>query len=180
MNYWQTIWQEELDKEKNGFLMLSGETTVGQALALLFDDETNGHLWWHLIIPDSPGWRICRFQQIAPENGSETAWDTSLADLQILATADVVDLNQIGVGAANARANDVFGKVLVVIDNDELIGVLSVGSRRGSSELAAVSGLYALPGKFAELSEFRTLLIKKRHPQKIPKRSKKHDNVKAN
>jgi hypothetical protein len=170
MSTWKQRWYDELDKPINHYLALPGHATLGQALALFRAPDIDGAAYWHLVVARSDGeWAYAQFGELIAhfEANGEAALDTPLDAVEALHIAEVdqaVDLLTIGIGQAKRDAGNSPGKLLIVLEEQRLAGVLFEGTERLGAAALSTSALNELPGRFADLSEFRRLLITPRRP----------------
>ncbi len=161
------IRDEALAKPENAHLAVSGKTTLRQAFAMLRSPEVNGEASWHLVVAKTDGtWAVGKFEDLytRAKATDETKLDTSLDELGWLIPTDVVKQDSMGTSDAERKARKSPGQLLIVVTNeDELVGILYVGATRG--EAVSTSALTELIGRTADLKEFSHLLIKKRMPK---------------
>jgi hypothetical protein len=171
MDTWHERWYEELDRDNNRYLALPGRATLGQAFALLRSPEIDGAIYWHLIVDRSDGtWAFAQFRELYEQvqAAGEEALDTPLDELEWLREVretQVVDLSRMGVSQAVRKAQAAPGRLCLVMDDQELAGVLYEGTHRKGELAFSTSALTELAGRYADLSEFSDLLIKPRRPK---------------
>lgn len=171
MSTWKQRWYQELDKATNRCLALPGRATLGQAFALLRSSEIDGAAYWHLVVARTDGnWAFAQFRDLYEhvQATGESVLDTPLDELETLheAQADqVVYLSRIGIRAAVREAQSAPGQLLLVMDDQQLAGVLYEGTQRRGEATVSTSALTQLAGRCADLAEFSHLLIKKRRPK---------------
>ena len=99
-----------------------------------------------------------------PDFYDEAKLDVLLDDLDWLHAATVVDVDEIAPEDAQREAREQPGQLVVVVQGDELAGIVFAGTKRG--EGGSTSELIALAGQPADLSRFGELRIKRRRPKK--------------
>ena len=151
------ISDETLNKEKNRFIAVKGEATVGQVVAAL--TSVGGQTWWHLIaqMPDG-SWSVSRFGNLAKSlQGVAAAADIRLRDLKALTPAATVERDSIDTKTAQAMARRANGAVLVVTNNGIPVGVLVEGVTRGLT--TSQQHLDQLGGKYVKLKDYGSILL---------------------
>jgi len=167
MTTWKEEWYRELEEDRNEYLVVSGQATLRQAFALLGSPEVNGATSWHLVVARTDGtWAFKQFAILYQhvQSVSESALDIPLDELDWLHKAQVIDLSEIGIGEAKEESRQAQGGALLVMEDDELAGILYTATARGEPS-ASTSALTELAGRTADLKEFSHLLIKKRRPK---------------
>jgi len=170
MTTWEKDWYQELAKEENRYLAVSGRATLRQTFALLGSPEVNGAASWHLVVARTGGgWAFGQFATLyrRARSADESMLDVPLDELDWLLKAQetqVVDLSEIGIGEAKEEARQAPGSLLLVMDSEELAGILYTATMREGSSVST-SALTELAGRTADLKEFSHLLIKKRRPK---------------
>lgn len=174
MNTWEEEWYQELAKEENRYLAVSGRATLRQAFALLGSPKVNGATSWHLVVARTDGkWAFEQFAALYQhaQSAGESMLDIPLDELDWLLEAQetqVVDLPEIGIGEAKEEARQAPGGVLLVMDSGELAGILYTATMRGEL-LVSTSALTELAGRTADLKELGHFAIIRRRPKsKIP------------
>ena len=150
------ISEEALGKETNRFIAVKGEATVGQALAAFKALEAQP--WWHLVVQKLDGsWAVVRFRDLS---ALPDVAETHVNDLENLTATSAVERDTIETKAAQARARQSPGRVLVVTANGMPVGILVEGVRRstGGSTLAATD-VNRLGGKYINLKDYGTILL---------------------
>lgn len=160
------IREEDLVAPKNAYLVVSGQATLRQALALLRSPEVNGQPWWHLVVARTDGtWAIGTFADLYTAAKADAAKLVArLDELDSLIPARAVEQDSMESREAVAEAIRAPGNVLVVMNQGELAGILFEGLR-GGDEPISTSALTELAGEPADLEEFRDLLVRKRRPK---------------
>jgi hypothetical protein len=154
------ISDEALQNEKNRFIAVKGEATVGQALAAL--NGLGGQPWWHVVARMSDGsWGVARFGELAAalESSAGNA-DLELHDLNQLRPASVAERGSLETKAAQSLARTSPARVLVVTDDGSPVGILVEGVRRGgdAARLASAS-LDQIGGKPVKLKDYSSILL---------------------
>lgn len=160
------ISDEALQNEKNRFIAVKGEATVGQATAAL--TAMAGQPWWHVVVRMADGsWSVARFSELLPPV------ETHLSDCNQLRAASAVERATVETKVAQAMARKTPARVLVVTENGLPIGILVEGVRRGAGRgSATAAGLDQLGGKYVNLKDFGSILLSSsRRPAKAPKPS---------
>lgn len=170
MSTWRQRWYQELDKGTNRYLALPGRATLGQAFALLRSPDIDGAAYWHLVVARTDGsWAFAQFSELFEyvQAEGEAALDTRLDTLQALqevGSDQMVDLSTLAVRAARRRADSSPGHLLLVREEQQLAGILYVGTLRSGGATVSTSALNQLAGRYADLSEFSDELIEPRRP----------------
>jgi hypothetical protein len=153
------ISDEALRKEKNSFIAVKGETTVGQAIAALQD--LGGQPWWHLVVClDDGSWGAARFSELHSSLASTArAAEVRLRGWKDLTVATAVDRNSMETRAAQALARKSPAHVLVVTVEGIPVGILVEGVTRGAGVLAASANLSDLGGKYVKLKDYGAILL---------------------
>lgn len=157
------ISDEALQSEKNRFIAVKGEATLGQAIAAL--REFGGQPWWHLVVRTPGSWSVARFSElVANLAATATAWETKLSDLKQLKTASAVERGSIETKAAQALARKSSARVLVVTEKALPIGILVEGVKRGAAPRGGVLSLTSpnldqLGGKSVKLKDYGSILL---------------------
>ena len=155
------ISDEALQKEKNRFIAVKGEATVGQAIAALKD--FGGQPWWHLVVRMTDGsWAVARFGELTATVGTTAAdAETQLRALAQLRIASAVEHDSIETKTAQALARKSPARVLVVTMNGLPVGILVEGTRRSavpSGGLTSAS-LDQLGGRYVKLKDYGSILL---------------------
>ena len=152
------ISDESLQSDKNRFLAVTADATVGQAIAALRAE--GGQPWWHLLVRrDDESWGVIRFTQLhAALDQMASAADVCLADLQCLVSATAVDRQCMETKAAVALARKSPGKVLVVTDKGLPAGIIVEGVSRGGLSISSAQ-LGELGGKYVNLKDYSLILL---------------------
>lgn len=154
------ISDEALQMEKNRFLALKGEATVGQACAAL--TALGGQPWWHLVVRMNDGsWAIARFSELTTAAATSQEGETQLSSLEQLRIAPAVERESVEVKAAQTLARKSPARVLVVTENGLPVGILSEATRRsaGASGGLTSANLEQLGGKYVKLKDYGSLLL---------------------
>jgi hypothetical protein len=157
-----------LNAPVNAHVAISGAATLRQAFAVLTSSEVNGEPWWHLVVARTDGtWGVAKYADLYTlAAADETQLDVPLDELDGLISGNVVEQQSIGTALARDRARRSPGKLLVVTDGGELVGILRAGILRGDKGPVSTSALTELAGEPADLAQYGHLLIKKRKPKK--------------
>jgi hypothetical protein len=149
-----------LRKEKNNFIAVKGETTVGQAIAALQD--LGGRPWWHLVVrlPDG-SWGVTRFSRLYSSlSPMAEGTDVSLRECQELTIASAVERDSMDTKAAQALARKSPGKFMLVTVDGLPVGILVEGVTRGAGVMAVPSAnLGDLGGKYIKLKDYSSILL---------------------
>lgn len=157
------ISDEALQNEKNRFIAVKGEATLGQAIAAL--RELGGQPWWHLVVRMPGSWGVARFSEVVANlAGTTAASETRLGDLNQLKTAPAVERGSIETKAAEALARKSLARVLVVTEKALPIGILVEGVKRGAAPGGHVLSLTSpnldqLGGKYVKLKDYGSILL---------------------
>lgn len=147
-----------LQNPRNRFLAVTGEASVGQAIAALQDQ--GGQPWWHLVVRKSDGsWGVTRFTDLYADTKTlANAPDIRLGSWDGLAKAKAVEQDSVETGAAEALAKKSHGQVLVVTADAKPVGVLVGNVRRGGPSISSAK-LGELGGKHINLKDFGSILL---------------------
>ncbi|HEY3104253.1 MAG TPA: hypothetical protein VGJ69_11715 [Pyrinomonadaceae bacterium] len=151
------ISDETLNKEKNRFIAVKGEATVGQAIAAL--NALGGQPWWHLVVRMGDGsWGVARFSELTKAVSAEI----HLRTLRFI-TASAVERDSLDTKAALTLARKSPERVLVITVNGLPIGILVEGVTRGLTVVETVHGpgptLDQLGGKYVKLKDYGAILL---------------------
>lgn len=152
------ISDEALQMEKNRFLAVKGEATVGQACAAL--KAMGGQPWWHLVVRMNDGsWAVARFSELTAT--SSEAGETQLRALDQLRTASAVERDSIETKTAQTLARKSPAHVLVVTANGLPVGILCEGTRRSGAPSGGLTSanLDQLGGKYVKLKDYGSILL---------------------
>lgn len=151
------ISDDALHKEKNSFIAVKGETTVGQAIAALQD--LGGQPWWHLVVRlDDGSWGVARFNELHSSlAGTARAAEIRLRGWNDLTVATAVDRDSMETRAAQALARKSPAHVLVITVEGVPVGILVEGVTRGA--LAPAANLGDLGGKYVKLKDYGSILL---------------------
>ena len=151
------ISEAALKNDKNNFLAVSGDASVGQAIGAL--QTQNGESWWHLVVKmDDGSWGIIRFSDLYRLlKDVSTAADIRLGSSDALLKAPAVEINQLDTTAAEELAKKSECQVLVVTEEGLPVGLLVEDVRRSSSVPA--SKLANLGGKYVNLKDYGSILL---------------------
>jgi hypothetical protein len=164
------ISDEALQATKNNFIAVKPEATVAQVAAALKD--LDGQPWWHVVVklPDGT-WRVARFNDLHGSlERAEDLHTMPLAESPALTSADAVTRDSLDTTSAQAQARKSAGGVLVVIENDSVIGILVEHVKRSGAGIAAPS-LQELGGSSLDLKSYGAILLsssKRNRPQAPP------------
>jgi hypothetical protein len=155
------ISDEALQMEKNRFLAVKGEATVGQACAAL--NALQGQPWWHLVVRMDDGtWAVARFSELtaAAATASEAA-ETQLSALEQLRTAPAVERDSIETKSAQTLARKSSAHVLVVTAGGLPVGILCEGIRRSAAPSGGLTpaNVDQLGGKYVKLKDYGSILL---------------------
>jgi hypothetical protein len=148
-------------------MAVSGQATLREAFTLLVSPEVNGSAQWHLVVAKTDkSWAVRRFADLFMQArmADESQLDTPLDQLDWLLPAQVVDLAEMGPSEAEREARGAPGHVVIVIEGDDLAGILYTGTQRSKS--VSTSELGQLPGEKIDLERFKKILIPKRKPRR--------------
>ena len=161
------ISDDALHKEKNSFIAVKGETTVGQAIAAL--QGLGGQAWWHLVVRrDDGSWGVARFADFCNSLvGMAGASEIRLGGSKDFRVVNAVERKSFETKAAQSLARKSPGHVLVVTAEGMPVGILVEGVTRGAAALSLTSpSLDELGGKYVKLSDYGSILLgsSKREP----------------
>jgi len=163
------ISDEALQKEKNHFIAVKGEATVGQAVAAFKAMEAEP--WWHLIVQMKDGsWAVSRFRDLAaPLRGVAGAAEIHLNDLENLTPVTAVEHDSIDAAVAQSQARKSTAGLLILTENGLPVGILVAGTKRGGGGSSS-AGLSELGGKAVDLKSIGAILLSSsRKPANRPK-----------
>jgi hypothetical protein len=152
------ISDEALQNAKNKFIAVSGDATVGQAIAAL--QVQDGQPWWHLLVQmDDGSWGVTRFADlyVSLERMANAA-DVRLGGWRGLKPATAVEQDSIETRAAQALAGKSPGSMLVVTIDAMPVGILVEGVSRGGLSITSVK-LGELGGKYVNLKDYGSILL---------------------
>ena len=152
------ISDEALQAEKNRFIAVRGDATVGQAIAALQAED--GQPWWHLLVQAGDGsWGVTRFADLyASLERMASAADVTLGGRKDLTIATTVERDSIETRAAQALALKSPGGLLVVTEDGMPIGILAEGVSRAALSIAFAK-LNDLGGKYVNLKDYGSILL---------------------
>jgi hypothetical protein len=152
------ISDEALQSAKNRFIAVSGEATVGQAIAALAAQA--GQPWWHLLVQMDDGvWGVTKFTDLhASLEKMATAAEVRLGGRKGLTVAPTVERDSIETKAALALAGKSPGCVLIVTDRGMPVGILFEGASRGGVSISSAK-LGELGGKYVNLKDYGSILL---------------------
>ena len=152
------ISDEALQSPKNSFLAVSGNATVGQAIAALH--AGNGQTWWHLVVRKTDGnWGVIRFSSLYEELATAPkAAEMRLGKWPGLPVAKSVEWDELETRPAQELARKSPGSVLVVTRNNVPVGILVEGGTRGKLSISAAR-LGDLGGKYVNLKDYGSILL---------------------
>ena len=154
------ISDEALQMEKNRFLAVKGEATVGQACAAL--TALGGQPWWHLVVRMNDGsWAVARFSELTAAAKSSEAGATQLNALEQLTIASAVERDSIETKTAQTLARKSPAHVLVVTASGLPVGILCEGIRRGAAPSGGLTSanIDQLGGKHVRLKDYGSILL---------------------
>ena len=163
------ISDKALQNPKNRFLAVSGDATVGQAIAALKGE--GGELWWHLLVRlDDGSWGVTRFTELAKSlEKSGTAANVRLAGRKSLAIATAIDRDSMETLPAQALARKSPGSLLIVNVDNVPVGILFEGVSRGGLAISSAK-LGDLGGPYINLKDYGSILLSSsKSPAKPPK-----------
>ena len=151
------ISDDALQRQKNRFIAVKGDAKFGQAIAAL--NAVGGQPWWHLVaqMPDG-SWSVARFGNLATSlEGVNAASDIRLRDLKALTPAATVERDSVDTKVAQAMARRANGGLLVVTNQESLVGILVEGVTRGA--MSTPQTLDQLGGKYVNLKDYGSILL---------------------
>jgi hypothetical protein len=154
------ISDEALQMEKNRFLAVKGEATVGQACAAL--KALGGQPWWHLVVRMNDGsWAVARFSELTAAATASGAGETQTSALEQLRIASAVERESIETKTAQTLARKSPARVLVVTANGLPVGILSEGTMRSAAPSGGLTSanLDQLGGKYVKLKDYGSILL---------------------
>jgi len=155
------ISDEALQMEKNRFLAVKGEATVGQACAAL--NALGGQPWWHLVVRMNDGsWAVARFSELtATAATTSDAGETQLNALEQLSIASAVERDSIETKTAQKLARKSPAHVLVVTASGLPVGILCEGTKRSGAPSGGLTSanLDQLGGKYVKLKDYGSILL---------------------
>jgi hypothetical protein len=152
------ISDEALQNEKNQFIAVRGDATVGQAVAAL--QAEGGQPWWHLLVQmDDGSWAVTRFTDLHQAlEGTPTAAEIRLGGWPGLVAASAVEQDSMETRAAEAMARTSGGRVLVVTAGGLPTGILVEGVSRGATSISSAK-LNELGGNYVNLKDYGSILL---------------------
>jgi len=152
------ISDEALQNAKNNFIAVSGEATVGQAIAAL--QAEGGQPWWHLLVKQDDGsWGVSRFTDLYQSlERMSTASEVQLGGRRGLTTATAVDRDSMETKKAQALALKSPGGLLVVTVAGMPVGILAEKVSRGGLSISSAK-LNDLGGKYVNLKDYGSILL---------------------
>ena len=163
------ISDEALRKPKNRFIAVSGDATVGQAIAALKGE--GGEAWWHLLVRmDNGSWGVTRFTDLYKSlERMATAADVRLGGRKGLTLATAVDRDSMETRPAQALARKSPGSLLIVSADNVPVGLLFEGVSRGGLAMSSAK-LSDLGGPYVNLKDYGSILLSSsKSPAKPPK-----------
>jgi len=153
------ISDEALQSEKNRFVAVTADATVGQAIAAWQD--LGGQPWWHLAVRMEDGsWRIARFSALYDSLGpAATASEIRLSGLKELTSVPSVERDSLDTSDAQALARKGPTRVLVVTADGLPVGILVEGVRRGAGLMVSSASIEELGGKYVKLKDYGSILL---------------------
>ena len=152
------ISDEALQNPKNRFLAVSGDATVGQAIAALQGES--GESWWHLLVRmDDGSWGTTRFTDLYESlERMATAAEVRLGGRKTLTVATAIDRGSMETRPAQALARESPGSLLVVTVDSVPVGMLVEGVSRGGPSISSTT-LNELGGKYVNLKDYGSILL---------------------
>ena len=155
------ISDEALQMEKNRFLAVKGEATVGQACAAL--KSVGGQPWWHLVVQmDDGSWTVARFSELPGATATTSeAGETQLSTLDRLTIAPAVERDSVETKTAQTLARKSPAHTVVVTANGLPVGILCEGTRRGAGPSGGLTSanLDQLGRKYVKLKDYGSILL---------------------
>lgn len=147
-----------LRNPKNRFLAVSGDATVGQAIAAL--KGVGGESWWHLLVKmDDGSWGATRFTDLYESmERMATAADVRLGGRKGLTVATAIDRDSLETKPAQALARKSPGSLLIVIVDNVPVGILFEGVSRGGLAISSAK-LSELGGPYVNLKDYGSILL---------------------
>ena len=172
------ISDETLQNEKNRFIAVSGDATVGQAIAALRAE--GGQPWWHLLVRmDDGAWSVTRFTNLYSSlERMATAAEVRLGGRKDLTTATTVERDSLETRAAQALALKSPGGLLVVTVNGLPVGILAEGLSRAAVSISFAK-LNDLGGKYVNLKDYGSILLSSSRSAGQPKPAASSDSTRA-
>ena len=172
------ISEEALQNEKNRFIAVSGDATVGQAIAALHGE--GGQPWWQLLVQaDDDTWGVTRFAELyASLERMANAADVRLGGRKDLTIATTVDRDSIETRAAQALALKSPGGLLVVTVDGMPVGILAEGVSRAALSISFAK-LNDLGGKYVNLKDYGSILLSSSSRSAAPKPAASSDPVRT-
>ena len=152
------ISEAALQDEKNCFLAVKGDASVGQAFGALRGE--GGQQWWHLVVRmDDGSWRVTRFSDlyVALKDRADAA-EIRLGSWNGLTEATTVEKDNIDTRTAEALAKKSASRVLVVTVDASPVGLLVESVTRGSPSISSTK-LGELGGKQINLRDYGSILL---------------------
>ena len=152
------ISDEALQADKNSFIAVRGDATVGQAIAAL--EAQSGYPWWHLLVRmDDGSWAVTSFTNLHQLlEGIAMAAEVRVGGLKDLTAAIAIERDKMETRPAQALARKSPGSVLVVTVDGMAIGILVEGVSRGGLSISSAQ-LADLGGKYVNLKDYRSILL---------------------
>jgi hypothetical protein len=152
------ISDEALQNARNNFIAVSGEATVGQAIAAL--QAKGGQPWWHLLVRQADGsWGVSRFTDLYVSlERMSMASEIPLGGRKGLTTATAVDRDSMETKEAQALALKSPGGLVVVTVNGLSVGILVEKVSRGGLAISSAK-LNDLGGKYVNLKDYGSILL---------------------
>jgi hypothetical protein len=152
------ISDEALQNAKNKFIAVSGDATVGQAIAAF--QVQDGQPWWHLLVQmDDGSWGVTRFADlyVSLERMADAA-DVRLGGWKGLKPATAVEQDSIETKAGQSLAGKSPGSMLVVTVDGMPVGILVEGVSHGGLSITSAK-LGELGGKYVDLKDYGSILL---------------------
>jgi hypothetical protein len=152
------ISDETLKNPKNRFLAVSGDATVGQAIAALRAE--GGESWWHLLVRmDDGSWGATRFTDLYESlERMATAADVRLGGRKSLTIANTIDRASMETLPAQSLARKSPGSLLIVNVDGVPVGILFEGVSRGGLAISSAK-LSQLGGPYINLKDYGSILL---------------------
>lgn len=161
------ISDEALKNPKNRFLAVSGDATVGQAIAALKGE--GGESWWHLLVRlDNGSWGAIRFTDLYKSlERMATAAEVRLGGRKSLTLATAIDRDSMETRPAQALAGKSPGSLLIVKVDNVPVGILFEGVSRGGLAISSAK-LGDLGGPYINLKDYGSVLLSSSKSQAKP------------
>jgi hypothetical protein len=161
------ISDEAIRKPKNRFLAVSGDATVGQAIAALKGE--GGESWWHLLVRmDDGSWGATRFTDLYESlERMANAADVRLGGRKGMTLATAINRDSMETRPAQTLARKSPGSLLIVIVDGVPVGILFEGVSRGGLAISSAK-LSDLGGPYINLKDYGSILLSSSKSQSKP------------